>query len=83
MFSKSRFNLCKISMQGSYFSNIAGFLPATFSKKSIVTGSFQVFYQDLSHFLLQSMFPEDHTMANSVTFKKFFQELNSHLLLQT
>ena len=49
VFWLSRFNLCKTSVKGSYFSKIAGF-PITFSKMNNVTGIFEGFYRDFKQF---------------------------------
>ena len=46
----SRFNICKISVKGSYFSKAVGFFLAAFAKINRVTGIFQGFYLDFMRF---------------------------------
>ena len=50
MFLLSKFNLVKTSVKASYFSKIAGFFPATFTKINTVTVIFPGFYLDLKQF---------------------------------
>ena len=50
VFLLSKFTLCITSVDGSYFSKIAGFLPATFSKMNTLTGIVQGFYPDFKQF---------------------------------
>ena len=50
VFLLSRFNFCKTSVKGSYFSKITGFSPATFAKINTVTGIFQGFFLDFKQF---------------------------------
>ena len=65
----ARFNVCKTSVEGSYFSKVvAGFFPADFTKIDTVTGIFQGSYLGFSNFLLYAIFPEDVPTADPVNF---------------
>ena len=44
MFLLARFSICKTSVKDSYFSKVAGFFLATFSKINTLTGIFKGFY---------------------------------------
>ena len=64
VFLLSRFNLCKISVKGSYFSKTVGFFTATFAKINTVTGIFQGFYLDFKQFRLYAIFSEDFPISD-------------------
>ena len=49
-FLLSRFNICKTSVKGSYFSKVAGLFFANFAKINTVRGIFQGFYLDFKQF---------------------------------
>ena len=66
-----RFDVCKTSVKGSYFSKIAGFFPTTFASINTVTGISQGFFLDFKQFSIVCNVSRSIPTTDSVDFKIF------------